>query len=980
MDCGEIGRLLAEGTLGELPPDQAREAEEHLGQCHLCRARWDAAHESTVLRKAAKPQREPSTIQAGVMARLRGEQVRPDGTGEPESALPERIGGFEILGVLGRGGMGTVLKARQVSMDRVVALKILPQRLAADDAFVERFIREAHAAAKLRHPHIVQGYDAGLSDGYYYIAMEYVDGTGLDALLAREGVLAPDRALGILKQTCSALWAAHDAGIIHRDIKPSNIMLDSKGDVRVTDFGLAKQLDAALGPRASGDASRAAPSEGRPSSCRPEQSQALGTPAYLAPEVAKGQPVDARADLYPLGATFFHMLAGCPPFAGGNLAELVAKQAHEEPPALASVAPTVDPGLCTIIDRLLRKDPAERYASAWELLDALEALGPLYSLPAPGAPRRPVSIRDAPTLPIKPGARAASRSGPRVRGRRRAIAFAAAGAVLLAGTLFLATRGGRTPAREPAGPPPVTVPPAAPAPDPKERKAQDLLEQAQDAVRLSQWKEAIRLLDRLRNECAATRFRVAHAVQAAELRRRAEAGDPRIVTVKPVETDELLANPGIGWETFHQTRRQDKNLPAWIPSAVQYARWGWRTFEPQAGGIDYAFLDKVLAETRRAGQQLAFRVMCCSDDPKCPCHPAWLKEAGGRILDVQCGTEATVQIPDLDDPAVLDRHLDFIRRLGERYDGHPDIGHIDIGSVGWWGGWWMGDAKGASMPTAETQKKIVDAYLAAFTKTALLSLICGGPVFTYAVQHGAGWRTDCPGEMGGFPEKYRPLLASYPYWFRQADVQQAWRRAPVAWQTWPDMRQWVQEDLPLRFIFNYALAHHASLLCNRSAPLPQGEAVRAEITRFLRRLGYRFVLRELEHPAVGFAGGPFELSMKWQNIGSAPCYKPYHVAYRLVGPDGHSRVFVSGVTVRQWLPGFVPLVTEPLHEDTWDLPAGEVAEVKEAITLPADLPAGSYRLSVAVVSGEPPAPVLRLGIQGRDADGWYPLSGVDIER
>ncbi len=979
MDCGKLERLLAGGPFGKLPPDQAREAEEHLGQCPSCRARWDAAHESAVLREAAKPQREASGIGAGVMARLRGDQAWPQGAGRPEPALPERIGGFEILGVLGRGGMGTVLKARQVSMDRVVALKILPQCLAADAAFVERFIREAHAAARLRHPHIVQAYDAGLSDGYYYFAMEYVDGTGLDALLAREGVLAPDRALGILKQTCSALWAAHDAGIIHRDIKPSNIMVDSKGDVRVTDFGLAKRTDPALGPRAAADSSQAAPSGGSPDACASEQSQALGTPAYLAPEAAKGQPVDARADLYSLGATFFHMLAGCPPFAGRDLAELIAKQADERPPALASVAPSVDPGLCAIVDRLLRKDPAERYASARDLLDALEALGPLHSLPAPGAPRRPVRMQDAPTLPILPGVQAASGAG-RARGRRRAVVLAAAAAILLAGVLFLATRGRRAPARERTAPPPVPAAPVVPTPDPRERAAQDLLEQIQGAARLRQWREALRLLDRLRAEYAATRFSTAHAAEAAELRRRAEAGDPRVVTVKPVETGELLANPGIGWETFHQTRTQDKNLPEWLPSTVQYARWSWKDFEPQAGALDHSFLDKALAESHRVGQQVAFRIMCWSPDPKCICHPEWLKGIGGRFLDVQSGADTKVQVPDLDDPIVLESHLDFLRRLGQRYDGHPDIAHIDIGSVGWWGGWWLGEAKGARLPTAETQRKIVGAYLAAFRKTPLLALICSGPMFTYAIQHGAGWRADCPAEMCGFPEKYRPLPKDYPYWFRHAGVQVAWRRAPVAWETWPDMREWFKQGLPFRFIFNYALAHHGSLLCNRSAPLPEGGEFRAELTRLIRRLGYRFVLRELSHPAFGFAGEPLEFSMKWQNIGSAPCYQPYRVAYRLVGPDGQPRVLVGGVAVNQWLPGFVPLAPEELHKAEWEMPAGEVAEVKDAVTLPADLTAGSYRLSLAVVGGEPPAPVLRLGIEGRNADGWYPLGGVEIKR
>lgn len=160
---------------------------------------------------------------------------------------------------------------------------------------------------------------------------------------------------------------------------------------------------------------------------------------------------------------------------------------------------------------------------------------------------------------------------------------------------------------------------------------------------------------------------------------------PEIVMVLPEEIDELLPNPGIGWETFHTTRDKDRNLPDRIPSTVHYARWGWGTLDPRPGKIDYDFLDKVLAETRTASQRLAFRAMCCSTTPGRPYHPNWLEEVGGRILMVDYGNQEGLAIPDLDDPNVLDKHLDFIRRLGARYDGHPDIDHVDLGSVGWWG-------------------------------------------------------------------------------------------------------------------------------------------------------------------------------------------------------------------------------------------------------------------------------------------------------
>jgi len=163
----------------------------------------------------------------------------------------------------------------------------------------------------------------------------------------------------------------------------------------------------------------------------------------------------------------------------------------------------------------------------------------------------------------------------------------------------------------------------------------------------------------------------------------AQAAEQEVV-VTPEASDELLANPGVGWETFYCTRKQDKNLPAWIPSTVHYVRWSWRQLEPQPEKLDTAFLDKALKESHDAGQTLAFRVMCCSTYLGQPYHPAWLRQLGGRELRCDHNGDGPFFVPDLDDPIVLQRHLDFIARLGKQYDGHPDIEHVDLGSIGWW--------------------------------------------------------------------------------------------------------------------------------------------------------------------------------------------------------------------------------------------------------------------------------------------------------
>ncbi|MBM4088283.1 MAG: DUF4832 domain-containing protein [Planctomycetes bacterium] len=458
------------------------------------------------------------------------------------------------------------------------------------------------------------------------------------------------------------------------------------------------------------------------------------------------------------------------------------------------------------------------------------------------------------------------------------------------------------------------------------------------------------------------------------------AADGGWVTIVPEETDEILANPGMGWQTFHRTAKNDTRLPSWIPSTVHYARWGWGTLEPEKGRIDHEFLDGVLRETREAGQTLAFRAMCCSTTPRQPYHPKWLAEIGGQVVTTRYGDGPELEVPVLDDPSVLAAHLDFIQRLGARYDGHPDIDHVDLGSVGWWGEWHMSQSTNAPMPSPETQKKIVDAYLAAFKKTPLAMLVGGGAMLQYAVENGTGWRADCLGDMGGFSKNWCHMRMAYPKELQAANALQAWQTAPVAWETCWDMRKWVDEGWSLRFIFNYALALHGSVINNKSAPLPEGENVRPEVERFLRRLGYRLVLKELGHPASARSGGSFQLAMKWQNVGSAPCYKPYRVAYRLSSDNSQSTLVVGKVTVNNWLPGSIELFTDEFFKQPADLPPGEVYSINDSIELPDGLPPGSYNLSIAIVGQGDTEPTVQLGIKGRSEDGWYPLSQLTVGR
>ena len=276
--------------------------------------------------------------------------------------------------------------------------------------------------------------------------------------------------------------------------------------------------------------------------------------------------------------------------------------------------------------------------------------------------------------------------------------------------------------------------------------------------------------------------------------------------------------------------------------------------------------------------------------------------------------------------------------------------------------------------------KVVDAYLNAFKKTPLVMLINGQECTAYATQHGTGWRADSMGDLGSFSPTWNHMRDAYPKWIREGKAEDAWKNGPIAYEPPLAVAEFVEKDRPLRWIFNYALACHGSYFSGKSGRLPDNAEFRGELERFLRRLGYRLVLKELKHPSNSQPGTTIQLAMKWQNMGSAPCYKPYRLAYRLSNGEGYEKVFVGTVTVNKWLPGSIELFTEEFFKEPADLPPGEVIDVADSISLPDDLSPGTYTLSIAVVGTEDTKPIVRLGIKGRAEDGWYPLSTVNISR
>lgn len=265
----------------------------------------------------------------------------------------QRLGNYQVLRRLGSGGMADVYAARELTLQRDVALKVLRDETRRSDEDLKRFRREAQAAARLNHVAIVQVYEIGDADGHHFIAQELIDGQNLAQRLSANGPLHADEAVTILRQVAMALQVAHDAGVTHRDIKPENIMRGDEGTIKVTDFGLARML-------ATTDASTANLTR---------DGLTLGTPRYMSPEQIQGHAVDGRSDLYSLGVTMFHLLSGSPPFDADEPLALAVKHLHETPPPLdrqrgRSDLPT---WLVATVMRLLQKAPADRFQTAAEL-------------------------------------------------------------------------------------------------------------------------------------------------------------------------------------------------------------------------------------------------------------------------------------------------------------------------------------------------------------------------------------------------------------------------------------------------------------------------------------------------------------------------------------------------------------------------------------------------------------------------------------
>lgn len=438
------------------------------------------------------------------------------------------------------------------------------------------------------------------------------------------------------------------------------------------------------------------------------------------------------------------------------------------------------------------------------------------------------------------------------------------------------------------------------------------------------------------------------------------------VLFKPKPLDGTLRNPGRGIQTFQRFEGQALNPPTtWsevgpegpLPAAegvifpestVAYVRWFWSQIEPTPGVYAWEILDSALSEAKRHGQKLAIRIM--PYDPKSPL-PEWYRNSTARRANKPGDQDGAIWSPDSDDPYYVARWSALVRKLGERYDGHPDLDTVDISTFGYWGEGW-----GPYPPSKEVQQALVDLHFEVFRKTKLLMNFDVQEMLEYGTGRGAGWRADCWGDFGR-PSKpnFAHMIDAYPIGVAAAGVRDAWVHGPVSLEVCGTTASWKRNSYPLQRIFDAAMRWHASTINLKSSPIP--EEWRPAFEEFEKRLGYRYSLRRVEYPRRVAVGVPFQLKTLWLNEGVAPAYDRYQVQLELVSGQNRGNVLLP-IELTKWGPG------DWVYEGP--------------VLLPESLPAGSYRMRIAVLDAATGKPAIQLANEGREEDGWYGIGSIEL--
>jgi hypothetical protein len=456
------------------------------------------------------------------------------------------------------------------------------------------------------------------------------------------------------------------------------------------------------------------------------------------------------------------------------------------------------------------------------------------------------------------------------------------------------------------------------------------------------------------------------------------------IGVTPVEIDSLLVNPGIGFNTF-QHFNGDSLFPGmgwkegfpllyqsykdglnrhYPQTSIAYWRVYWRYIQPEKNVYRWDMIDRALDSAHRRGQKLMLRIAPYGSASKERDVPDWYRQMVGPGTDFVYNNPVNKWVVDGNDPRYAQYFGGFIRELGKRYDGHPDLESVDLSIVGAWG-----EGAGSELLTNEAMHALIDAYTESFRHTPLLVMLMDEKTNKYASSSPVpnGWRADCLGDLGFWAKDQNGWTHMYDYYpesIIEYGLQDAWKKAPVSFEicgtflSWRDEQHYNKEQV--KYIFDEALKWHISSFNAKSSPVPaEWEPL---VNDWLKKMGYRFVLKRFKYPREVKRNQKLAFESWWENKGVAPCYSKYPLAIRLRS-SLYQKVFITGADIRDWLPG----------DNLWN----------EALYLPSDIPVGVYDIQVGILGkdsqdGKLPAPILKLAIEGRDKEGWYTLGKIRV--
>ena len=457
-----------------------------------------------------------------------------------------------------------------------------------------------------------------------------------------------------------------------------------------------------------------------------------------------------------------------------------------------------------------------------------------------------------------------------------------------------------------------------------------------------------------------------------------EASAQKTIYVRPIEIDDVLTNPGIGFMTFQRFNGdelnegsgwtegfpleyqefdgnlENKDHPA---TSMAYFRIYWKFLEPEMGNYNWAMIDKALKTAHERQQTLLLRIAPYGNGPKKDV-PAWYRAMVGEgdewLPDGRKGWRV-----DAEDPKYALYFGKFITELGQRYDGHPDLEAVDLSILGFWG-----EGRGSAIVTQKTRAALVNAYTDNFKKTPLIMLLTDEKTNKYGMtQANVGWRVDCIGDLGFWAEEqdgWTHMYRYYPQGIINFGMKDAWKKAPVSLEicgtfiSWKENQGYNADDVD--YIIDETLKWHISSFNAKSSGVP--EEWWPQINRWLKKMGYRFVLRNFSYPEFAAPNEKLSFTSWWENKGVAPCYKKFLLAIRLTN-EKRSEIMITDADITTWLPG----------DNVYD----------DAVFIPPDMPAGEYELQIGIVDRQSHEPKVKLAIEGKDSEGWYSIGRIIIK-